>query len=201
MACVTGALCTLAGPAKVVLMAAHVCFLRAINLGRNRRLPMALVQEALSAAGFTGVRTHLATGNVLVETPERARRAVEAEVERVLSAAAGFDVPTITVSPQELADVHAAAVDLGVSAQRQYVTFLKEEPAPEVAAEIDAWEAPGEGAEVLGRAVYWWIDHRNAVARMSNARVEKQLGTATTRDLKVVATLTERWCSGGASPD
>jgi hypothetical protein len=30
-------------------------------------------------------------------------------------------------------------------------------------------------------------------ARINNARVEKLLGVATTRDLKVVTTLAERW--------
>lgn len=176
-------------------MATYVVFLRAINLGKRRRLPMAQVQESLGAAGFGDVRTHLATGNVLVETSRRSRGAVEGEVERALAATAGFEVPTIAMAPQELVDVHARALELGVDAQRRYVTFLKEEPPSSVAAELDEWASPGEGAKVLGRAVFWWLDHPNAAAKLSNAQVEKQLGTATTRDLKVVATLVERWCS------
>ncbi len=176
-------------------MTTHLAFLRAINLGRNRRLPMALVKESLTGAGFTGVETYLATGNVRVESPKRSASTVEREVEEVLSASAGFEVPTIVVSPKELAALRAEADGLGVTAQRRYVTFLRKEPPAELAAEIDGWEAPGEGAKVLGRAVYWWIDHPNAAAKMSNARVEKQLGTATTRDIKVVTTLVQRWCS------
>lgn len=176
-------------------MATHVVFLRAINLGKNRRLPMTQVQESLGAAGFAGIQTYLATGNVLVQAAERSRSAVEQEVERALAAAAGFEVPAIAVPPEELAAVHAEALGLGVTAQRRYLTFLKAEPSAPVAAELDAWASPGEGAKVLGRAVYWWIDHPNAAARLSNAQVEKRLGIATTRDLKVVATLVERWCS------
>lgn len=176
-------------------MPTHVAFLRAINLGKNRKLPMAQVKECLTEAGFSAVETYLATGNVRLETPDRSGRAVEQAVERALSASAGFEVPTIVLSPAELASVHASAARLGVTAQRRYLTFLKEDPPPGLAAELDGWTAPGEGATVLGRAVYWWLDHPNAAAKMSNARVEKQLGTATTRDIKVVTTLVERWCS------
>jgi uncharacterized protein (DUF1697 family) len=174
-------------------MTTHIAFLRAINLGKNRRLPMAQLQECLTDAGFSGVETYLATGNVRVNTSKRSRAVVEKEIERVLLESTGFDVPTIVLSPAELSRVYADAVGADVHAQRRYLTFLKDEPAADLAAEIDAWEAAGEGAKVLGRAVYWWIDHPNADARMSNARVEKRLGTATTRDLKVVTTLAERW--------
>ncbi len=176
-------------------MTTHLAFLRAINLGKHRKLPMALVKESLAAAGFTGIETHLATGNVRVETSKRSQSVVEQAVERALSASAGFDVPTIVFSPAELSALYDDAVRLEVSAQRRYVTLLRDHPSAELASEIDGWEAPGEGAKVLGRAVYWWIDHPNAAAKMSNARVEKQLGTATTRDIKVVRTLVERWCS------
>ena len=176
-------------------MTTHVAFLRAINLGNVRKLPMTQVKECLGEAGLTGVETYLATGNVRIETSRRSRSAVEQDVERALSASAGFDVPTVVFPTKELAALYADAVRLDISAQRKYLTFLRDEPPAELADQIDGWEAPGEGAKVLGRAVYWWIDHPNAAAKMSNARVEKQLGTATTRDIKVVRTLVERWCS------
>jgi uncharacterized protein (DUF1697 family) len=174
-------------------MTTHIAFLRAINLGKNRRLPMAQLQECLTAAGFSDVETYLATGNVRLSTSKRSRTVVEKEVESVLRDTTGFEVPTIVLSPTELSRVYADALAADVSAQRRYVTFLKDEPPADLAAELDAWEAPGEGAKVLGRAVYWWIDHPNADAKMSNAKVEKRLGTATTRDLKVVTTLADRW--------
>jgi uncharacterized protein (DUF1697 family) len=175
-------------------MTTFLAFLRAINLGKNRRLPMAQLQQVLTDAGFTGVETYLATGNVRLETAKRSRSAVEAEIERVLETATGFVVPTIALSPGELTATYDAALALDVSAQRRYVTFLKDAPPAEAVAEIDAWAAPGEGARVLKRAVYWWIDHPNQQARISNARVERLAAVqGTTRDLKVVATLAERW--------
>jgi uncharacterized protein (DUF1697 family) len=172
---------------------AYVAFLRAINLGRTRKVPMASLREWLAEAGFTGVETYIQTGNVLVTTGMRSREKVEARLEELLAARTGFEVPTVAFTPSELTRLYAATQAVDVTAARRYLTLLKREPDPETAATLDAWRAPGEGAKVLGRAVFWWIDHPNAAARLSNAVVEKRLGVATTRDLKVMATLAERW--------
>jgi uncharacterized protein (DUF1697 family) len=174
-------------------MPRSLAFLRAINLGRNRRFPMAEVKACLAAAGFTDVETHLATGNVRLTTGMRSRRLLEAELERVFEAHTGFAVPTVVLQPTELTRLYDEAVALDVTAARRYVSLLKDAPTPEVAALIDGWDAPGEGARVLGRAIYWWIDHPSRNATFSNARAERHLGTATTRDLKVIAKLVEKW--------
>jgi uncharacterized protein (DUF1697 family) len=177
-------------------MATFIAFLRAVNLGRNRKLPMADARSWLEAAGLADVETYIQTGNVRLTTPLRSRTKVERLVEEVLGERCGFDVPAIVVSPAELREVHADALRLtspleGVS--RQYVTFLKEEPGAAAAATIDAWDHDGEAAKVVGRTVHWWLAKTNQQARIGNARIEKDLGVGTTRDVKVVTTLAERW--------
>jgi uncharacterized protein (DUF1697 family) len=175
-----------------------IAFLRAINLGKNRRFPMADLKECLAAAGFTDVETHLATGNVRLGTRMRSRSRIEARLEELFEERTGFAVPTIVLTPEELRAVHDAAQALDVTAARRYVTFVKEPLSAEARAEIDRWDAPGEGARALERAVVWWLDHPTQAARFSNARVERHV-VATTRDLKVVTTLAQRW-GGGAAP-
>ena len=176
----------------------YVAFLRAINLGRNRKFPMADVRTCLGSAGFEEVETHIQTGNVRLSVPAAAglsgREEVEAELERVFAATTGFEVPTMAFTPAELVAVHDKVHGLDVAAERRYVAFLKREPEPAVREEVEAWSAPGEGARVVGRAIFWWLDHATAVARLSNVRLEKLIGPATTRDLKVVDKLVEKWC-------
>jgi len=174
-------------------MPRYIAFLRAINLGKNRRFPMADLRRCMDAAGFTEVATHLATGNVRLLTPLRSRSRVESRLEEVFADEVGFTVPTIVYPPAELAEVYDRATALEVVAARRYLTFLKEDLPEAAAAKVDAWDAPGEGAAVVGRAVYWWIDHPSRAARLSNARVEGHGTVGTTRDLKVVATIRERW--------
>ncbi|WP_162529630.1 DUF1697 domain-containing protein [Nocardioides caldifontis] len=181
-------------------MSEYVAFLRAINLGRHRKFPMASVRECLGAAGFEEVATHIQTGNVRLVVPEGARerlgdrRAVESELERVFAATTGFEVPTMAFTPAELRELLDRVLEDKAGAERHYVALLKEEPDAETRREVEAWSAPGEGARVLGRAIYWWIDHPTAAAKLSNTRLEKLLGPATTRDLKVVTALVGKWC-------
>jgi hypothetical protein len=73
------------------------------------------------------------------------------------------------------------------------VTFLKGDPPADKAAELDGWDVEGERVRVRGRAVHWWLTKSTHEARLSNARIEKAVGLGTTRDLKVVAALSERW--------
>jgi uncharacterized protein (DUF1697 family) len=73
------------------------------------------------------------------------------------------------------------------------VTLLKEEPPAETAAAVEELSTEEEVAWVRGRAVHLWMQSGYQNARLNNARVEKMLGVATTRDLKVITTLAERW--------
>ncbi len=176
----------------------YVAFLRAINLGRNRKFPMADVRACLGSAGFEDVETHIQTGNVRLSVPAAAglasREKVEAELERVFAATTGFEVPTMAFTPAELVAVHDKVHRLDVAAERRYVAFLKREPDAAARKEVEAWSAPGEGARVVGRTIFWWLDHATAAAKLSNVRLEKLIGPATTRDLKVVDKLVEKWC-------
>jgi uncharacterized protein (DUF1697 family) len=173
-------------------MATYVTFLRAINLGRNRKVPMKDLVPCLEAVGFEDVATHLATGNVRLVSRLRSTSSVEAAVEEALEARFGFEVPTVALTLEELAGVVAEAGDVP-EALRQYVTLLKKTPPADVVHELDSWSAPGEGAKVGRRAVHWWADHDSQASTLSNAVVEKQLGVATTRTVAVVRTVHQKW--------
>jgi uncharacterized protein (DUF1697 family) len=181
----------------------YVAFLRAVNLGKHRKLPMADARAWLADAGLTGVETYIQTGNLRFGSSLRARHRVERLVEEVLQERCGFVVPTMVLTPVELREVYDAARALEVPADddlRRYVTFLKRDPAPGAADELVAWPEPGEGARLVGRAVHWWLARPMQQSRLGNERIERLLGPATTRDLKVVTTLAERWGRAGRPP-
>lgn len=178
-------------------MPTYVAFLRAINLGARRTFPMAELRDCLTEAGYADVATHIQTGNLRLSSPAPSRHEVEAELEQLFTQNRGFEVPTIALTPEELTSVYEGALVLEPvsDGHRRYVTFLKATPPVEVAAELDGWDLAGERARVVGRAVHWVVPGPTQAARLSNARIEKLLGVATTRDLKVVRMLAERWGS------
>lgn len=177
----------------------YVAFLRAINLGKTRTFPMAELRALLEREGFDGVETWIQTGNVRLRSTLRSPQRLATRLEELFEADRGFAVPTVVLTPSELRQVYvdaqelAPTPELGAAAVRRYVTFLKDEPPAHLVDEIHSLELDGEAARVRGRAVHVWVRDGYRNARLNNARIERSLGVATTRDLKVVTTLAERW--------
>jgi uncharacterized protein (DUF1697 family) len=179
-------------------MPTYIALLRAVNVG-GRFYKMADLRNHLTEAGLRDVQTYIQSGNVAFGSSMRSAAKVERQVEEVLGRHCGFDVPSVILTPRELRQVHDDARAMtpppfAAEGQRRYVTFFKsgDVPSGEEAARINAWDEPGERAEVIGRAVHVWIDKPSMDAVFYKS-MKKALAPGTARDLKVVAALDERW--------
>ncbi len=177
-------------------MAVFIAFLRAVNVGR-RRYPMAELREALGAAGFEDVETHIQTGNVRFRTRLRSRTRVISALEKAMLADRGFEVPVVLLTPAELRATYEEAVALasGQELHGHYVSLLAMPPSVAGAAALEQRSETGEQVRVGRRAVHLMLDSKSFLeARTGNAEVERNLGIATTRNVSVIAKLTEKWC-------
>ena len=82
-------------------MTAFVALLRAVNVGGTGKLPMRDMKEMCEALGFGGVRTYIASGNV-VFTSRKSEAAVKAALEARLKAYAGKPVGVLVRSAAEM---------------------------------------------------------------------------------------------------
>jgi uncharacterized protein (DUF1697 family) len=177
-------------------MPTYIAFLRAVNVGK-RMFAKADIVQACEDAGCTDVETYINTGNVRVTTSLRSRAKVEGALEKAFASAAGFDVPTVVFTPKELSAVAAHAEELAADHQGLlYVSLLKKAPTAAAVGKLDGAGKEGERAEVRGRAAYLLLGKDYHSARLSNAVVEKHLGVATNRNVKVVRTLADKWGEG-----
>jgi uncharacterized protein (DUF1697 family) len=180
-------------------MPTFIAFLRAVNVGK-RQYPMAELREALTAAGFEEVATHIQTGNALVRTRMRSRAKVTAALEKAMLEDRGFAVPVVLMTPAELTETYAEALAFaeeyaaqGNEIQSHYLTLLAE-PVPAAAVPaVEAMSQPQEEIRVGRRAVHLLLAKPYHEARTSNAVVEGHLGVATTRNLTVITKLAEKW--------
>ncbi len=180
-------------------MPRYVAFLRAVNLGATRKFPKDDIRRCVESTGATAVETYINTGNVLLTTSTRSRDKLERTLEEAFAADRGFAVPTIAYPLPALAAIGADAIRLAERVAspglRHYVTLLKAEPSPAAAAALEALSTDSEQAYVTGRAVQLLLPEGGyGTARLSNARIERTLGVATTRDARVIAALVEKWC-------
>ena len=178
-------------------MPTFIAFLRAVNVGK-RKYPMAELRDALSAAGFEEVETHIQTGNVMFRTSLRSRPKVIAALEKAMLEDRGFEVQVVLLTPQELSELYDEACDFGGGKQLQghYVSLLAEPPTKQGAKALEARSGEGEEVRVGERAVHLMLSTRPYhEATTGNAEVERELGVATTRNLTVITKLTEKWGS------
>jgi uncharacterized protein (DUF1697 family) len=181
-------------------MPSHVAFLRAVNLGARRRAPQAELRAALEQAGFEGVQTFQASGNVVFEA-RADERAIVHQVERALADRLGFPVEVYLRSIDELRHLISQAERLGgeqTPAGALQVAFLKAAP------------GAGQRNEVLARATehdllafaereLLWLRRRPADRSELNLRaIEQLIGPWTMRTLDTVSRIAARYFGGPA---
>jgi uncharacterized protein (DUF1697 family) len=86
-------------------MAVWVAFLRGINVGGNRKVPMAELRSLCEEAGLADVRTYIASGNLLFTSSARSAAKVRALLEKRIEEHFGFPVVVVVRSPKQLRDV------------------------------------------------------------------------------------------------
>lgn len=112
-------------------MPRYVALLRGINVGGNKKVPMADLKKMLEKMGYTNVKTLLNSGNAMFDADEtsakRLRDAIESGIEKTF----GFGAHTIIRSIGEIEQLIKANPFKGIKvtpATRLYVTFLTDKP-------------------------------------------------------------------------
>lgn len=156
-----------AAPDRVVVL------LRAINLGARNKVSMPVLREVLAAAGFTGVRTHVASGNVVVDRGGRTPEEVAEEVRALVAEHFGVDTPCLSRARAEV-DATVAADPLGAyegvadTPSRHSVLFCAAPPDPAAVAAVDPAECLPERFAVVGRDVHLWYPAGTQQSRLAN---------------------------------
>ena len=175
-------------------MTTFAAFLRAINLGSRRRVPMAELRALLSDAGYTEVSTHLQSGNVVLSTRSRSSGAVERALEELLTGAFGFEVAVMVRTSGQLAKVteNNPLLRRGGDTTGLHVAFLKQRPSAAAARALAGLERGRDELALRGEELYLRYPDGVARSKMSPPLFERTLGVpATVRTWKVVAKVAE----------
>jgi uncharacterized protein (DUF1697 family) len=171
----------------------YVALLRGINVGRARQVGMPRLREVLADRGHGAVRTHLRSGNVVLDSALDAD-ALAAEVTAVVRAEFGFDVPVVVRTGAELAAVVAADPfpDVRTDGARHLVTFLPVVPDAGRVAALPALPPGGDAYRVVGRELHTWLPGGVLDSPLGAWRWGDLLGcTGTARNWNTVTRLAE----------
>ena len=167
-----------------------VALLRAVNLGARNKVPMAQLREQLEAAGYKGVRTYIASGNVLLDGPT-SRAELAGELEHLIAKAFGIDTTAILRTPKELAAV-VAGHPFGADTSQSHVVFLAAKPRLDAAERLAHLDSSPDRAVLAGADVYLHYPAGYSGSRLSAAQLERVVAVrGTHRNWRTVARLAE----------
>ena len=175
----------------------YAAFLRAINVG-GRVVKMDRLRKLFETAGFAGVETFIASGNVVFESSRKNDADLERAIESHLKKALGYPVATFVRSMPEL----AAIVDLEPFGPEPlkppdslFVGFLRSATSKDAQRQIAALSNDVDTVIADGREIYWRARKGFAESTISYAVVEKLLRTeATFRNLNTVRRMAAKYC-------
>jgi uncharacterized protein (DUF1697 family) len=171
-------------------MTHYIALLRGVNVGGNRKLPMAELRDKLLALGYAGVRTLLASGNVVLTLAQTDPKALEARLQADLRRACDLDTDVMVRDPAEWDAIIAANPypDRALSdPSHLLVVALKAPPAPAAVKATLAGHRGPEQVHVGGREAYIYYSQGIGESKLNL----KGLGPGTARNWNTVLKLRE----------
>lgn len=176
-------------------MARYVGLLRGINVGGNRKVPMADLQRLCSDAGHTEVTTYIQSGNVVFSSGSGSKADIEEDLEQRLAAKFGFDVPVTLRTKADLAKIVKADPFGSVATDRArvFVLFLKSRPTRTQLGALGPTDAfAPELFEPIGNEVHLFLPNGMGRTKLGQGVIERKLGIAgTARNWNTVTKLAD----------
>lgn len=169
----------------------YIAFLRGINLGK-RRIKMEDLARLFEELKLDGVKTFIASGNVVFESKVKDEAKLVAMIEAHLEKSLGYGVDTFVRSRAEV----AAAANFQAFSKSEmeapdntiHVSFFETALSPEQAKGLLACATEVDGFRVNGREFYWLCRIRSSDSKVWTTPVMRalKLPTGTMRNITTV---------------
>lgn len=159
-------------------MPRQVALLRGVNVGPTTKVAMADLRACFAELGFSEIKTYVNSGNVVFD----GRKASLAKVEKAIADVAGWDVPVVLRTQDELDEILKANPlgDVATNASRYLVSFADAKLDPKKAADLDADALAPEAYAIRGREAYLWLPNGVQRSPLAKAITEKRFGVRLT---------------------
>jgi uncharacterized protein (DUF1697 family) len=166
-------------------MTGYAAFMRGVNVG-GVNLKMADVAKALTDAGFSNVKTVLASGNVLLESRAKVD-SVRKKAESALRDAFGYDAWVLAYDLDTVASISQGyPFEREVAEHHSYVTFVSDADVLDDLASLE----PGHGEKIeRGEGVIYWQVARSKTLDSAMGKTmgkKRYKSSTTTRNLRTL---------------
>jgi len=177
-------------------MVRYIAILRGINVGANRKVPMAELKTLCTKLGLINVQTYIQSGNILFELAKTESVSIlQDRLHLAFSETFGFDIPVIIRTAEEMVESiirNPFLTESDVDIERLHLTILKEEPSPELVNNVKELKFLPDRFEIIGKEVFIYCENGYGRTKITNDFFEKKLKIpASTRNWKTVMKLNE----------
>lgn len=160
-----------------------VALLRGVNVGGNKKVPMAELRAIAAKLGWRDVATYVQSGN-LVGTTALAADAAATQLSKAIEKQFGFEVPVVARAGSAFVRDLATCPFAEEEPARVHVGYAAAAAKASLAKDVAAYCTMGERIAVRGGVL--WIDFAGGVARskLTSAVLDRAVGgTVTLRNL------------------
>jgi uncharacterized protein (DUF1697 family) len=165
-------------------VAAFIALLRAVNVSGTGKLPMTDLKSMCETLGFAGVRTYIASGNVVFSS-RKSEAAVKKALEAALESYAGRPIGVMVRSAAEMAQVLADNPFPKMAPNRTMAIFLDRAPPADTLAGLRGQK--DEQVRLGRREIY--IHYGDGMGQSKLVVPAAKTGTA--RNMNTIAKLAE----------
>lgn len=164
-------------------MPVFIAFLRGINVGGNKMIPMAALKELFDDLGFKNVRTLLQSGNVVFSAKAATNAALAAKIAAAIRKRFGSDVEVVIRTSEELRKAvarnpfPAAAQD---DPSHLLIVFLAQAPSSAAGKAIAAAKFKDERFRLEGTELFAHYGAGIGHSKVPSNFIEKTLGVSGT---------------------
>lgn len=178
----------------------YVAFLRAVNLGRNRRVSGAELRSLFGELGLQEVDTFRTSGNVIFGAETEPATKLATRIEEGLAASLGYDVAIFLRSASEiraLADHRPFSPKLlEASKGKPQVMLLSAKPSAKTRGEVLALASDEDRLEFDDRELYWLPSGGTRDSKLDLKAIDASLGATTMRTKGTIEALAAKYFGG-----
>jgi uncharacterized protein (DUF1697 family) len=171
----------------------YAAFLRAVNLGRNRRVTSDELREIFAGAGAEEVATFRTSGNLVFEAP----RDLTAPLETALESALGYPVVVFLRTARELEEIAAHQPfergQVDASKGKLQVSMLSAKPPAAKRKQVLALATDDDLLAFGKRELYWLPSGGTMESTLDRKAVDAVLGPTTMRTKGTVEALAAKF--------
>ena len=171
-------------------MQTYIVFLKGINVGGHKKIPMSALRTILESVDFNKVRTYIQSGNVILTSDLHDRYAIEKKVKHAIETQFGYEVSVLAMTRPELQSIFDRCPFSDEERKKTYFMLLHETPSQNMINSASEKVYEGETYLIIQNCIYYYSEKGFGKSKFNTNLFERRLNTfATARNYNTILKL------------